>query len=70
MSSHINIITLNSVCENYLLHMHKFTHLAYLEDFVISSKAMIFAVMNAIFTISSTGLEPVTSRFRCDALTN
>ena len=44
-----------------------------------SSEAMIFAVINAIFCNcvekpekfrTSTGFEPVTSRFRCDALTN
>ena len=46
-----------------------------------SSKAMSLAVMNAIFSncrgvekpetfSTSTGFEPVTSRYRCDALTN
>ena len=44
-----------------------------------SNEAMIFAVMRAIFCNcvekpekfrTSTGFEPVTSRFRCDALTN
>ena len=39
-------------------------------------RSMIIAVMNAIYAIAyrslkkSTGFEPVTSRYRCDALTN
>ena len=45
------------------------TSVPYLLSLVVSSEAMILAVMNAIIQIER-GFEPVTSRYRCDALAN